>query len=159
MCFDTCWKFDSKRGVGTFFDQRCTQWNRTQKKYSPGLWPIGVLDPFSFRFFLVPIFLIYISRFLVARGAALGTLAAKSNRPLASGVLFVTLSAKFSDFWSFRGEVEKTTNFRITKNQQKWQNQSTLWWPRLVVLSKSTTFEAHVGIDFSIFSKKCKSVK
>ena len=126
---------------------------------SPGLWPIGVLDPSSFPFFLVPIFLIYISRFLVARGAALGTLAAKSNQSLASGVLFVTLWANLSDFWSFRGEVEKTTNFRITKNLPKLQNQSILWWPRLVFLSKSNTFEVHFGIELSTFSKKCKSVK
>ena len=115
--------------------------------------------PFLFFLHLSPILLAYIPDFWSRARPPWGPWRPKVTGRWHPGHLLVTSGATFSNFLNIRGEVEKTTNVRITKNHPKWQNQSTLWWPRLVFLSKSNTFEVHLGIDLSTFSKKCKSVK
>ena len=146
---------------------------------SPGLWPTGVLDPSSF-FFLptCPFQLSFFSTFplaffpsgpfascqlasfyfLVARVAALGTPAAQSSSPLASGAPFGDPLVGFSDFFTFRSDFKNSDFFGTAQKDQKVDNEVPKVSPKSTFGSIRMDFQSHFGIVFSTFSENDESV-
>ena len=151
-------------------------------KNSPGLVPIGVLDPsllllgnFPFQLSLLSTFLLaffpsgpfflfpqasYPSCF-VARVAALGTRAARTTTPAEFSWPGLTPSG---DHWPYLfnflniqvNTEKKNNNFRTLEKRPRWQNKSALGRPRRYFSSKNMICGFPFGIFFLSFSKIAK---